>query len=164
MWNMQKSWNVYILFGQTGSSISDLRACLSSCGTKEYIPSGLLSAVVVSWCAGAYHLSTALQGFSRSSRMSLDTLWAFQSHTFFSGDRFLITLFACTAMLLCMKQWMNTVRNQNTKLNVTDNLLNHMPIHNGGTWHEMPLWLQSGRSECNEANKLILGNNIIRRS
>ncbi|KAM7405959.1 hypothetical protein PAMP_000368 [Pampus punctatissimus] len=46
-----------------------------------YMPSSFLSTVVVSWCAGAYHLSTALQGFSRSSKMSLDTLWAFPSHT-----------------------------------------------------------------------------------
>ena len=161
MRNVQKSGNVCILFGQTGS-ISDLRACLWGCSTMEYIPSDLLSAVVVSWRAGAYHLSTALQGFSKSSRMSLDTLWAFQNRTFFSSDRFLITLFACTAMSLCMKQRMNTVRNQNTKLNVTDNLLNHKPIHNGGTRHEMSLRLQSGRSDCNEAN--TLRHNIIRRS
>lgn len=157
-----KEFNFYISLGQTGS-ISDVQVCLSRSSTMEYIPSGLLSTVVVSWCAGAYHLSTVLQGF-RSSRMSLDTLWAFPSHTVFGNDRFLITLFACTAMLLCMKQQMNTVYNQNMKFSVTDNMLNHQPIHSGDTWHEMSFWLQSGKSECNEANKLILGHKIIRRS
>lgn len=126
-----KEFSFYNSLGQTGS-ISDLRVCLSRSSTMEYIPGGLLSTLVVSWHAGAYHLSTALQGF-RSSRVSLDTLWAFPSQTVFSSDSFLITLFACTAMLLCMKQRMNTVYNQNMKFSVTDNMLNHQPIHSGDT-------------------------------
>lgn len=67
--------------------------------------------------------------------MSLDTFWAFPSHTVFSSDRFLITLFACTAMLLCM----NTAHNQSTEFTVTDNMFNHQPIYNADTWHEMSL-------------------------
>lgn len=37
--------------------------------------------------------------------MSLDTLQAFPSHTGFTSDRLLVTLFAGTAMLLCIKQY-----------------------------------------------------------
>lgn len=99
--NLIKDLIFFISLGQTGS-ISNLHVCLSSSSTMEYILSGLLSAVVVSWCASAYHLPTALQGFSRTSRMSLDTLWAFLSHTAFSSDRFLIMPFSCTSTLLCM--------------------------------------------------------------
>lgn len=61
----------------------------------QYMPSGLLPTVVVSWCAGAYHLSKALQGVSGHSSMLVDTLWAFPSHVDFSSDRFMISLFAC---------------------------------------------------------------------
>lgn len=83
-----------------------------------------------------YHLSTALQGFSKSSRMSLDTPWAFPSHTGFRSDRFLITLFAGTALLLCMRQRKNRVYNQSRKSSVTDTMLNQLPIHND-IWHVM---------------------------
>lgn len=70
----------------------------------KYRRSGFLSAFVVSWCASAYHLSAALEGFSGTSRMSLRTLRALLSHTVFSSDRFLITLFACTALLARTRQ------------------------------------------------------------
>ena len=108
-----KEFNLYISLGRT-ESISDLQACLVSCITMDYMPSSFLSAAVVSWCAGAYHLSTALQGFSRSSRVLLDILWAFPSHMALSSDRFVINVFACTALLLCAKKRMNTVCNQST--------------------------------------------------
>lgn len=77
---------------------------LSSSKTMKYRRSGFLSAFVVSWCASAYHLSAALEGFSGTSRMSLRTLRALLSHTVFSSDRFLITLFACTALLARTRQ------------------------------------------------------------
>lgn len=62
--------------------------------------------------------------------MSLDTPWAFPSHTGFSSDRFLIMLFAGTALLLCMRQRKNTVYNQSRNSSVTDTMLNQRPIHN----------------------------------
>lgn len=127
----------YISLGLT-RSVLDLRVCFfGGSSTMEYIPRGLLSTAVVSRRAQAYHLSTALQGFSRSSGMSLDTFWAFPRHTVFSSDRFLITPFACTSILLSM----TTDSNQNLKFVVADIMLNHQPIYSGDTWHEMSLWL-----------------------
>lgn len=108
----------------------------------------------------AYRLSTALQGFSKSSRMSLDTPRAF--HTGFSSDRFLITLFAGTAMLLCMRQRKNRVYNQNMKFGDTNNMLNQQPIHND-TWHVMSVWLHCDYPVCNDSNTLILKHKIIKK-
>lgn len=55
------------------------------CGSKatKRRHSGFLCARVVSWCATAYHVSAALEGFSRTSAMSLDALRALPSSTVF---------------------------------------------------------------------------------
>lgn len=78
---------------------SEFRLCGSQ--TMKRRRNGFLSACVVSWCATAYHVSAALEGFSRTSAMSLYALRALPTPTVFRCDRFLIRMFPCAVLLLC---------------------------------------------------------------
>lgn len=77
---------------------------LSGGKTMKRRHGGFLSACVASWRATAYHVSAALEGFSRTSGMSLHALRALPSPTVFRRDRFLITMFPCAALLLRTQQ------------------------------------------------------------
>lgn len=113
--------------------------CLSGSKTmKGRHGGGVLSACVVSWCATAYHVSAALEGFSGTSGTSLHALRALPSPTVSRCDRFLITMFPRAVVLLHTQQWTTLACH-------TDSVASHHL-----ECHELALRLQKPKAQTNK--------------